>query len=87
MPAANVVFSHFYVYLLKCSDDSIYVDITDNLEKCLVQHFNGQIAATRKKLPVEIYSYVAFNDSCKALAFKHFLETRAGRLFIKNRWI
>lgn len=76
-----------YVYLLRCADDSIYVGMTTSLEQCLVEHFNGEVAETREKLPVEIYSYIAFNSQYKADAFYQFLNSRAGRLFIKNRWI
>lgn len=76
-----------FVYLLRCADGSIYVGQTANLEQCLVEHFNGEVEETREKLPVEIYSYIAFNNQYKADAFHQFLKSRAGRIFIKNRWI
>jgi predicted GIY-YIG superfamily endonuclease len=45
----------FWVYILRCSDDSYYVGHTDDLEQRMVQHQSGELAAyTAKRLPVEL---------------------------------
>lgn len=55
----------YYVYLLMCSDNSIYCGITDSLEKRLKTHNNAKGAKyTRTRLPVRlIYSETAENKS------------------------
>ena len=55
----------YYVYLLMCSDNSIYCGITDSLEKRLKTHNNAKVAKyTRTRLPVRlIYSETAENKS------------------------
>ena len=43
----------YYVYLLRCSDDTLYCGYTDNIEKRLKVHNSGKGAKyTRNRLPV-----------------------------------
>ena len=43
------------VYLVRCSDDSLYCGVTNNLEKRLVAHNSGRGAKyTRSRGPVEL---------------------------------
>ncbi len=60
----------FYVYILKCSDDSYYTGHTDNLERRLSEHHNkmhtGCYTATR--LPVTLEFQQAFVTREEALA-------------------
>ena len=45
----------FWVYILRCADDSYYIGHTDNLEQRIAQHHSGALGgytATRK--PVEL---------------------------------
>jgi putative endonuclease len=45
----------FYVYVLKCSDDSYYTGHTDNLELRLSQHQSGSFKGyTTTRLPVRL---------------------------------
>jgi predicted GIY-YIG superfamily endonuclease len=45
----------FWVYILRCSDGSYYVGHTEDLERRVVQHQSGELAAyTAKRLPVEL---------------------------------
>lgn len=45
----------YYVYILKCSDDSFYTGITNDLEKRLKCHNDGKASKyTRSRLPVEL---------------------------------
>lgn len=48
----------FYVYILKCSDDSLYTGYTVDLEKRLETHNKGKASKyTRGRLPVELVYY------------------------------
>ena|ERR1051325_10998339 len=45
----------FWVYMLRCSDDSYYIGHTDELEKRVAEHQLGEIAGyTRKRRPVTL---------------------------------
>ena len=52
----------FFVYILKCNDDSYYVGHTENLELRLAEHNNGKYNGyTSKKLPVKLVYYSVFD--------------------------
>ena len=45
----------FFVYILKCSDNSYYVGHTDNIEKRISEHqCNEYTCYTSKRLPIEV---------------------------------
>jgi len=53
-----------YLYIVKCSDDSFYIGVTNNLEKRLVEHNNGvnQESYTYTRRPVELLFHGIFTD-------------------------
>ena len=57
----------FYVYMLRCSDDSIYVGHTDDLEKRLSEHKRRTYCGyTAKRLPVHLIFSDVFNTRDQA---------------------
>ena len=62
----------YYVYILKCSDESYYTGITNNLEKRFNQHqfgFNkGSYTYNRQPLTLEFHQ--EFNDVLQAIYFE-----------------
>ena len=57
---------HWYVYLLKCSDNSYYTGITTDLQRRLSEHNNSKKGAkyTRSRRPVELLcSFIVENRS------------------------
>lgn len=47
--------NNWSVYLLKCSDNSLYCGVTKNLENRLVKHNQGIASKyTRSRLPIEL---------------------------------
>lgn len=57
-----------YVYILKCSDDTLYTGWTNNLDKRIQVHNNGKGAKyTKMRLPVELQYYETFEDKREAL--------------------
>ncbi len=45
----------FYVYILRCSDGSYYTGHTDDLEKRIAQHKEGEVPEyTRNRRPLEL---------------------------------
>jgi predicted GIY-YIG superfamily endonuclease len=58
--------SDWVVYILECSDKTLYTGITNNIEKRVEQHNHGQEAAkyTRARRPVKcVYKEVHKNRS------------------------
>ena len=44
----------YFVYILECSDNSLYTGIALNLKKRMEAHFKGASKYTRSRLPVKI---------------------------------
>lgn len=61
--------SSWYVYILRCADDSLYTGITTDLERRVVEHNRGRAGAkyTRSRRPVEIAYFEAAHDRSQAL--------------------
>lgn len=57
-----------YVYILRCSDGSLYTGYTVDLEKRLITHNKGKASKyTRGRLPVELVYYEKFTNQSEAL--------------------
>ncbi|WP_418223109.1 GIY-YIG nuclease family protein [Clostridium isatidis] len=57
-----------YVYMLECSDGSLYTGWTNNLEKRIAAHNNGKAAKyTRVRLPVKLVYYEEYEDKIEAM--------------------
>ena len=61
----------YFVYILKCSDDSYYTGVTNNLEKRISEHKSGVIKGyTSSRLPVELVFLERFSDVNQAIIFE-----------------
>ena len=59
-----------YVYILRCSDDSLYTGWTNNLEKRIKAHSNGKGAKyTKARLPVELVYFEEFEEKIYKVAY------------------
>lgn len=52
----------WYVYILKCSDNTYYVGCSSNLTERLSRHSSKQVSYTSSRLPVSLVHYSAFPD-------------------------
>ncbi len=58
----------FYVYILRCADDTLYTGYTDDPERRLRVHNAGKGAKyTRSRLPVELVYRETLEDKSAAL--------------------
>ena len=59
----------FYVYILKCKDDSFYTGITNSIERRLYAHNVGidKDAYTYSRRPVELVWFEMFTDPNQAI--------------------
>lgn len=66
----------YWLYILKCSDDTLYTGITTNLERRVEEHNNSKLGAkyTKGKRPVLLVYYKKFKN--RSLATKHELKIK-----------
>jgi predicted GIY-YIG superfamily endonuclease len=76
--------NYWYVYILRCSDKSIYTGCTNNLTNRIERHNSGQVKATRRVYPAKLITYIAFTDKYKAYNFERYLKQGSGRAFAKR---
>ena len=62
--------SSYYVYLLECSDKTLYTGWTNNIEKRIQEHNNGTCGAkyTRARRPIKLVyveTYSSLSDALK----------------------
>ncbi|MEL1240159.1 GIY-YIG nuclease family protein [Flavobacterium flavipallidum] len=62
----------YYVYILKCADDSLYVGITSDIERRVLEHNGGKYpeAYTHSRRPVELVFCQDFTDPNQAIEFE-----------------
>ena len=77
----------WYVYILKCFNDTYYTGCTQDLDERLIRHGKGQVHYTKDKLPVELITYVAFQEKYKAYKFEKYLKSGSGMAFRNKRLI
>lgn len=62
---------NYFVYILKCSDESYYTGVTNNLEKRVNEHQSGIIKGyTSSRLPVKLVFSETFSDINQAIRFE-----------------
>lgn len=54
----------YYVYILKCSDDSYYTGVTSNLSQRIFEHSSGKYeeSYTHSRRPLELVFYCEFSE-------------------------
>lgn len=81
----------YYVYILKCRDNSYYVGITNDLYRRIFEHESGYDpdSYTFNKRPVKLMFYEVFNWVNDAITFEKQLKgwnRRKKEALIKNNW-
>jgi len=62
----------YYVYILKCRDNTLYTGYTNNIKDRIQTHNSGKGAKyTRGRLPVELKYFEEFEDKGEALKREH----------------
>lgn len=66
----------FYVYILRCADDSLYCGYTTDVEKRFEKHKSGKGARyTRSHLPLEVVYVEEFENKSDALKREHEIKS------------
>ena len=65
-----------YVYIVECSDGTLYTGWTNNLKRRVEQHSNGSGAKyTRARRPVKLVYYEEFNEKRDAMKREYEIKT------------
>ena len=75
----------FYTYVLLCSDGCWYIGSTDDLDRRVMQHANGECSDTRRRLPVNLVYYEACRSLDSARERERQLKTGYGRGYLNKR--
>lgn len=64
-----------YIYILKCSDNSLYTGWTNDLEKRFKIHSQGKGAKyTKPRLPVELVYFEEFDNKIDAMKREYVIK-------------
>lgn len=81
---------YYFVYILKCSDNSYYTGITNDLDRRLWKHQTGiNKGYTHNRRPVQLVFYTDFNDVNQAIAFEKQVKgwrREKKEALINNEW-
>ena len=65
----------FFVYIVMCSDGSLYTGITTDVQKRIITHNRGRGAKyTRSRLPVGLMWHGEAKSKSHALKLEHFIK-------------
>ncbi len=81
----------YFVYILKCSDNSYYIGITNDLISRVDEHNDGlnPTCYTHNRRPVELVFSSYFNDVNQAILFEKQIKgwsRRKKEAIINNNW-
>jgi hypothetical protein len=51
------------------------------------KHSKGDVISTKQRLPVEIWTFIVFNDKYRAYNFEKYLKSGSGRAFMNKRFV
>ncbi len=77
----------WFVYILKCADNSYYTGCTSDLDDRINRHLKGENTYTKDRLPVTLVYYSAFNNKYKAYHFERYLKSGSGKAFARKRFL
>lgn len=82
---------NYFVYILKCNDNSFYTGVTNNLEQRIEQHSSGikKDSYTYKRRPVTLVWNESFNEIGQAILWEKKIKAWSRRkkiALIEGNW-
>ena len=77
----------YYIYILKLSDNSLYMGYSSNLKQRIKKHNYGSVESTKNHRPIKLIYYSAFSTQKKATNFEKYLKSSSGFAFRNKRLI
>lgn len=79
----------WFVYMLRCSNGSLYTGITTDVQKRLAVHNSGKGSAyVRSYRPARLVAFVAAENRAAASSLEYHVKSlsRAGKLALAKKW-
>jgi len=77
----------WFVYVLKSKNsDYRYIGSTNNLQRRLSEHNNGETQSTKAYLPHDLEAYVAVGTEKKARVLEKYFKTGSGKAILKKEY-
>jgi putative endonuclease len=77
MTEGEVRSKRWFVYILKCSDGTLYCGVTTDLERRVNEHNNGTASRyTRSRRPVTLKGFAVFPDRGTAQRAEHAVKKK-----------
>ena len=76
-----------FVYILRSmKDGGIYIGATNNIDRRIREHNDGQVKSTCERKPFEIVSYFKLPTLQRAYQFEKYLKSGSGRAFPRRHF-
>lgn len=86
MPGSESSSAFHYVHVLRSpAKDWLYVGMTSDLRRRLVEHNGSKVFSTKPYVPLELIYYEACRDNEDAMWREKYLKTSQGARFLKRR--
>ncbi len=74
-----------FIYVLKCSDNKLYVGSTRNLKNRIYSHENGRVKTTKSRRPVKLIYFEELKDYTEARKRELYFKSGIGRDWLKKK--
>ena len=76
----------YYVYVLLSERDGLfYTGYTSNLQYRLIQHNNGEVKSTARRLPFKLIYWEGCLNQQDATRREKYLKSGNGKIYLRNR--
>ncbi|MDY6913335.1 MAG: GIY-YIG nuclease family protein [Planctomycetota bacterium] len=76
----------WYVYVLRCCDASLYIGMTNDVQRRLREHNRSLVAWTKSRLPVSLMYQDAFSARSEARKREKYLKSGWGKQWLKRKF-
>lgn len=77
----------WYVYFLQLSNNDIYIGSTNDRERRMMSHHNGQVQSTKAYRPLTLKSYVAVETEDHARELERYFKSGSGKAVALKRLV
>jgi putative endonuclease len=74
---------HYVYILLSQKDHKFYIGLTNNLERRMSQHSNGEVVSTKVRRPLDLIFYEAYLNEKDAVRREDYFKTTKGKRTLK----
>jgi predicted GIY-YIG superfamily endonuclease len=76
-----------YILTSKKYPTRYYIGLTQDLERRIREHNNGDSLYTKRYMPWELQTYITFKNKTRAEEFEKYLKSGSGFVFLKRRFL